>query len=292
MQAVSTLQLRKARPTRLRDVGFGELWLQNEIAKDPTLLGLGELHLIQKERLQPSGGRIDLLMSDPETDTRYEIEIMLGATNESHIIRTIEYWDIERQRYPLFEHRAVIVAEQITARFFNVIRLLNRAVPIIAIQLSAFIIDESIVLHFTRVLDTYEFGGEAEDEEPGEQADRSYWDRRANPESLAVVDAVVGLLSSEAAEPRLTYNKFHIALGTSGYNFCWFHPRRASHCHIHVKVPPDDRPSIIEKLEAEGIDVANQGRSSVRLRLTKTDLIQHREALVHLLQIAEQHSHR
>src|SRR5207244_4364434 len=112
--------------------------------------------------------------------------------------------------FPLLEHRAVIVAEEITARFFNVIRLLNRAVPIIAIQLSAFVLDETIVLHFTRVLDTYEFGGEAEEEEPGEQADRSYWDRRANPESLAVVDAVVGLLPVAPSERRLTYNKVNI----------------------------------------------------------------------------------
>ena len=54
---------------------------------------------------------------------------MLGALDESHIIRTIEYWDVERQRFPTHDHRAVIVAEEITSRFFNVIRLLNRAVP-------------------------------------------------------------------------------------------------------------------------------------------------------------------
>ena len=30
--------------------------------------------------------------------------------DESHIIRTIEYWDIERRRYPQYEHVAVIVA--------------------------------------------------------------------------------------------------------------------------------------------------------------------------------------
>jgi hypothetical protein len=46
---------------------------------------------------------------------------MLGSLDESHIIRTIEYWDIERQRRPTFEHRAVIVAERITSRFFNVL---------------------------------------------------------------------------------------------------------------------------------------------------------------------------
>ncbi len=33
---------------------------------------------------------------DPETKRRYEVEVQLGPTDEAHIIRTIEYWDIER----------------------------------------------------------------------------------------------------------------------------------------------------------------------------------------------------
>src|SRR2546422_5830940 len=111
-------------------------------------------------------------MAEPGSETRYEIEIMLGETDPSHIIRTIEYWDMERQRYPTLEHRAVIVAEEITSRFFNVIRLLNRAVPIIGIQLSAFRVNDEIVLHFTRVLDTYEFGAEPDEDEPAELVDR------------------------------------------------------------------------------------------------------------------------
>src|SRR6266404_4030108 len=150
------LELRKAAPVKLRSIGLDEKWLQDRIAEDPTLLGLGDLHIIQRERSQPTGGRIDFLMYDPDGETRYEIEIMLGTLDESHIIRTIEYWDIERQRYPTLEHRAVIVAEEITSRFFNVIRLLNRAVPMIALQLNAFRFGDSIVLHFTKVLDVYE----------------------------------------------------------------------------------------------------------------------------------------
>ena len=128
------LKLKKALPERLRSLGLDEVWLQGQIAQDPSLLGLGELELLKKEKTQPTGGRIDFLMGDPDGETRYEIEVMLGELDTSHIIRTIEYWDMERQRYPTLEHRAVIVAEEITARFFNVIRLLNRAVPIIAIQ--------------------------------------------------------------------------------------------------------------------------------------------------------------
>ncbi len=38
-------------------------------------------------------GRLDLLLQDAN-QRRYEVEIQLGATDESHIIRTIEYWDI------------------------------------------------------------------------------------------------------------------------------------------------------------------------------------------------------
>jgi hypothetical protein len=287
------LKLKKAPPMRLRELGLGEAWLQEQIAKDPSILGLGDLHLIQREKAQPTGGRIDLLMYDPETETRFEIEVMLGAVDESHIIRTIEYWDIERQRYPTLEHRAVIVAEEITARFFNVIRLLNRAIPMVAIQLSAFVVDDSVILHFTRVLDTYEFGAEPDEEETGEQADRAYWEKRATRESLGVVDAFVSLVPTVQGSPRVTYNKGHIALGTSGYNFCWLHPRRASaHCHLHLKVPADQRAGLLEKLEAAGLDAASRGRSSIRLRLSAKEINEHRGLLEELVQVAEGFSQR
>jgi len=95
----------------------------------------------------------------------------------------------------------VIIAEEITSRFFNVIRLLNRAVPIIAIQLSAFQIDQNIILQFIRVLDTYEFGAEPEDEGPVELVDRAFWEKKATPKSLAVVDGVKALVPNEKGEP-------------------------------------------------------------------------------------------
>src|SRR5437870_175360 len=205
-------RLRKALPERLRSIGLDEVWLQNQLAHDTSLLGLGELELLKRERIQPSGGRIDFLMADPDSETRYEIEVMLGPVNESHIIRTIEYWDIERQRYPTLEHRAVIVAEEITARFFNVIRLLNRAVPVIAIQLSAFRFEGEVILHFTRVLDTYEFSAEPEDEDSSEQVDLAYWQKKSNPQSLGVVQTVAEIVRKTGNEPRITYNKHHIAL--------------------------------------------------------------------------------
>jgi len=118
---------------------YSEKWLQQKIAEDPVLLGLGDLVVKDVERRQPRAGRLDLLLADPDaaTPTRYEVEIQLGSTDETHIIRTIEYWDIERRRYPQYDHVAVIVAEDITSRFLNVISLFNGFIPLIAIQLQA-----------------------------------------------------------------------------------------------------------------------------------------------------------
>jgi len=67
---------------------LNEKWVQEIIAKDPAIIGLGELILKDKERIQPKAGRLDLLLQDE--DERFEVEIQLGKTDESHIIRTIE----------------------------------------------------------------------------------------------------------------------------------------------------------------------------------------------------------
>jgi hypothetical protein len=68
-----------------------EKQIQDQIAANPSILGLGDLEVRYKERTQPHAGRLDLLLQDPDTLKRYEVEIQLGATDESHIIRTIEY---------------------------------------------------------------------------------------------------------------------------------------------------------------------------------------------------------
>ena len=116
---------------------LNEKWLQDVIADDPSIVGLGDVILKDKERIQPRAGRLDLLMQDSDGNGRYEIEIQLGSTDESHIIRTIEYWDIERRRYPQYDHTAVIIAEDITSRFLNVISLFNGFIPLMAIQVTA-----------------------------------------------------------------------------------------------------------------------------------------------------------
>ncbi len=66
-----------------------ERWVQGVLGENPSLLGLGEFDIRGAERSQPHGGRLDMLLEDTDTSTRYEVELQLGGTDESHIIRTI-----------------------------------------------------------------------------------------------------------------------------------------------------------------------------------------------------------
>ncbi len=82
----------------MRDCQLNEHWLQDRICQDTSALGLGDLVVVERERRQAAGGRLDLLLKDPEDDSMYEVELMLGETDESHIIRTVECWDNEKRR--------------------------------------------------------------------------------------------------------------------------------------------------------------------------------------------------
>jgi hypothetical protein len=288
------VELKKILPVTLRSVGLDEKWLQTQIENDPTVLGLGNLEIAGREHRQPFGGRIDFLMRDTASETYYEVEVMLGVLDESHIIRTIEYWDIERQRRPNFDHRAVIVAEQITARFFNVLRLLNRAVPMIAVQLSAFRLDDNnVVLHPVTVLDVFEEVADIDAVDEVERADRHYWDKKSEPSSLAILDKIVSLLRANNIDPKLTYNRYHIAIGTTGYNFCWFHPRKAiGFCHIEFRISPELRDEAVSTLQAKGVDASPIRKDIVAFNIAAKGVEDNSATLLELLQRAEEFSRR
>lgn len=167
-----------AHAVSIRDAGYDEYWLQDQIWSNPAILGLGDLDALNKELRQTSGGRLDLLLKDPQDDSMYEVEVMLGETDETHIIRTIEYWDNEKRRWPQRQHFAVLVAEQITRRFFNVIHILSHCVPIIAIQVALIEVNGVKSLFFTKILDTFE---EIDDGSSTIEVEvnRDFWNKKA-----------------------------------------------------------------------------------------------------------------
>lgn len=269
-----------------------ESMIQDIIANDPTILNLGNLVLKDKERMQSRAGRLDLLLQDLDTNRRYEVEIQLGKTDESHIIRTIEYWDIERKRYPQYDHCAVIIAEDITSRFLNVISLFNGSIPLIAIQMRAFKVGDDIALSLTTVLDELPLGLVDEDEEIQEMTDRNYWIERGDDETVKMADSLLGVIKEFTKdEYALKYNKFYIGLASNGHpnNFVVFRPRKTS-LNIEIKLPySEEIQNIIT--EAGLDDMGYLKRWNVyRLRLTKNDLKNNLEVLKGLFQKAYSNS--
>ena len=157
---------------------LSELWVQDRIAEDPSLLGLGDLVLKGKECVQPRAGRLDLLLQDPDANKRYEVEVQLGKSDEAHIIRTIEHWDIERKRYPQYDHTAVIVAENIAPRFLSIISLFNGSIPLVAIQMNAVKFGEHVSLLCSTMLGEGRLGLVDEDQEVQKVTDRAYREKR------------------------------------------------------------------------------------------------------------------
>src|SRR5437016_575600 len=162
----------------IRECGYDEKWLHDQVLANPSILGLVELDVVSSERQQSSGGRLDLLLGDSENRIMYEVELMLGATDETHIIRTLEYWELERRRWPKRMHTPVLVAETVNRRFFNVIQLLSLTIPIIAIQANVIEAVGKRILHFTKILDAYQ-EPEGEGPVPPEVADEIYWKEKA-----------------------------------------------------------------------------------------------------------------
>ncbi len=265
-----------------------EKWVQEQIVDDPSILGLGDLAVKDKERIQPRAGRLDILLQDPETLKRYEVEIQLGATDESHIIRTVEYWDIERRRYPQYEHTAVIVAEDITSRFLNVIQLFNGTISLIALKMTAYKVGDQYALTFVKVLDEQTYGLIDEDEPASELTDRTYWEsKRGTKQTLQATDDLLKLVNKVEPKAKLKYNKFYIGLEVdeSVRNFVTFTPQK-KHVIMTIKLPQSKE--VDDQLEEAGIDPLSYDRQfkQYRVRIDSSIDDKQRDALLRLIRQA------
>ena len=268
---------------------LNETWVQKVIAEDPSILGLGDLILKDKERIHPKAGRLDILLQDVESKRRYEVEIQLGKVDESHIIRTIEYWDIERKRYPQYDHCAVIIAEDITSRFLNVISLFNGYIPLIAIQMSAYKFSANEVsLIFTTVLDELNLGLVEEDEETKEVTDRVYWETvRGTKQTVALADQLLEIINEFSPHIELKYNKYYIGLAKNGQpnNFAVFKAKKSS---MLLEIRLKQSAEIQEQIDNAKLDTMDYDSKwgRYRIRVDKNDIIKNKEFLGNLMKQA------
>jgi hypothetical protein len=268
----------------IRSLGFDEAYIEKFIEDDPSVLGLGDdISVVESQRHQEKG-RLDLLLQDGARERRFELDLMLGNVDESHLIRTIEYWDIERRRYPAYDHCAVLVAENITARFLNVITLFSGSIPIIALQVNAIAIGEKVGLCFIRVVDSTKLRF---DDVLGvaatKSSDRAAWLAYAGSEIIGVVDSCVAFINQAAKHSRtLNFNKQFIGLADNGKanNFVYFLPNKSS-LWIGVNVNPVE--PWMKKIEDAGLEFRNEdGR--IRVKVTPKTFAENKDLIRELLQ--------
>lgn len=239
-----------ATTVNIREAGLDEYWLRDQIYDNPACLGLGDLESLAKERIQSSGGRLDILLKNPEDNTMYEVEIMLGETDESHIIRTIEYWDNEKRRWPQRQHYAVLVAESITRRFFNVIQLMSQTIPIIAVQVNMIESAGYKSLHFSKILDTYEEPEDGTGE--GEIYDEAFWKKKA-PWTIEAARTLLDTVEEMLDSPTLRYVKNYIAITVLGNNYFGFRKRSAKKSLFDFRISDENINEVSKLLDAQNI---------------------------------------
>ncbi|MBI3965072.1 MAG: hypothetical protein HY329_05490, partial [Chloroflexi bacterium] len=196
-------------------------------------------------------------------------------------------WDIERRRYPQYDHTAVIIAEDITSRFLNVMSLFNGTIPLIALQMQALKIGDQVALVFTTVPNELRLGLDDDDDEVAEVTDRAYWEKRGNGPILSMVDRLQTILQQLDGNLTLKYNKVYIGLAKGGVtnNFVRFRPKKEV---LRVEIRIEQSPEIEEKLEQGGLEGSeyDQRRGRYKIRLLKGDLEKTEPLLTELLEMA------
>jgi hypothetical protein len=285
---MSGINVLRHEPVRIRELGLDERWVHEQIKKDPSILGLGDLKLREPERVQVGGGRLDLLLENLEADPHewYETEVQLGETDPSHIVRCIEYWDHEKRRLPGYGHRPVLIAEKINGRFYRVIQLFGTAIPIVAIQMTALRTDNGILLHFTKMLDERPHSPE-EEEDRAPRVDRAFFEGISSHESMQLVDSLFGVLRSFDGHVEPDYSKARIRPVSGGR---WLpigiHPKKK---FVVVSLDLADEREAADwrsKLEQAGVDVSSHRPENVRLRLTAEEFEQNAGIVKEILEEA------
>ncbi len=270
------------KPIRIRDIGHDEYWLQDRIYENPAILGLGELETVSRERKQSSGGRLDVLLKDPEDNSMYEVEVMLGHTDESHIIRAIEYWDIEKRRWPQRKHFCVLVAEVINRRFFNVIHLLSASIPIIAVQAAIVEADGRYVLRVLKVLDVYEEPEDAVAVQDGNY-DESYW-REKSPWTVDTAYVFLSIVKDVFPDAAMGFVKYYISVAFCGTNKFWLRKRSDEETLINVWLEDEDIETAKKLLDQGGIQYAIKN-NELKFRVKKETVTSQAQIFKQLAQI-------
>ena len=108
------------------------------------------------------------------------------------------------------------------------------------------------------------------------------------------MDKLTSLAAASTGTPRATYNRQHIALGGSGRNFCWSHPRqKAPHNLVDLLVGEENRDGWIARIEEAGVSAyKTNAQRTIRVRLTQRELAENEDVFREVLASCEEQAKR
>jgi hypothetical protein len=179
----------------------------------------------------------------------------------------------------------VLVAEDITSRFLNVVSLFNGALPIIAVQMQAFQVGDHITLVFTKVLDEMQRGLVDEDEDAiSAPTDRAYWEEKATKKTIALMDRMFEVVREGDPNCELKYNKFYIGLLKDGRanNYVAFCPKKSFVVFEPKLSRSDEVDAMLDSAGVETLEYSTRW-ANYRIRVTDKDFKEHEDLFRHLI---------
>jgi hypothetical protein len=245
-------------------------WLKEQVMDSPSLLGLGELEVLELDPKTPTiADRVSLLLRDPyqrnPAEARYELEIQLGWADEAFIFRAIERWDRERQRCPGCRHCVVLAAEHVSKRYINFLRLFGNAVPVVALELNALLVDDKVLLHFAKLYDQRVYFLDNPPIRRRAFLDKGYWIHRTEHETMVMINAVIKVAQEECPRYSARFLRDYVSLEgeAEGDHLLWMWTRGPA-LLVHFR-PPQLKASLAEA-KAFGLDAEIIG-SELRVAL-------------------------
>ena len=273
---------------------YSETWLEETICCEPSILRLGDIKIMERQRRQKDGiARVDLIAQSEDKTEIFVIEMMLGPLDSSHIVRSVEYWLREQKRFarkPEVEVKAVLIAEQICdSRFKDVVRFLCDRMPLTVKEVAAIQVGDMLTLHCTTILDSSDEQSEDITVQPPQTSLES-WEHE-HPATLQGAKWFLQHLQflDPAAVLNFARSTISIRLGSTG-NLCMrFRP--SAHGSFRARAWISDAEIWRDRLRAQGLRLSGSEDAEdwVRMILTPEDISRHESTLNELCAACIEH---
>ena len=179
------------------------------------------------------------------------------------------------------------MAEDIANRFFNVVYLMNRSIPIIAIQLNSLIDEDKIILDFTTVLDIYEEPDNEIDLLNDKIVSEESWIGKVGSNSMEIAKSLITLAKEIDNNTKHKFTLFRIPIETSKGQCIWIRPRVNDFNRVTIKVHESMVESVKSQLERLGIFMKMKDYGDyfkIDFNLTSEQLEQNKELIRNIFQ--------